>query len=83
MILIEKDARQPAILLAANDNPANRQRARHGQPFPQATMEVKLQRPAGSGNAVNPAFIGRLQDYAPKRASALTDSQIPELKHAS
>ncbi len=31
MTLIEKDARQPAIMLAANDNnPANAERARHG-----------------------------------------------------
>jgi hypothetical protein len=42
MTLIGKDARQPALKLAANNNnPANAERARHAQPFPQLAREVK------------------------------------------
>jgi hypothetical protein len=42
MTLIGKDARQPALKLAANNNnPANAGQARHQQSFSQPVMEVK------------------------------------------
>jgi hypothetical protein len=42
MTLLEKDARQPATVLAANNNnPANAERARHRSSFPQPVTEVK------------------------------------------
>jgi hypothetical protein len=41
---IEKDTRQPARVLAANNNPAKAERARHGATFPasDAGSQAKL-----------------------------------------
>jgi hypothetical protein len=60
--LFEKDARQPATVLAANNNPANAERTRH-----RTFLFRKPERKSSgglpvSGESVNPTFIAQPQD---------------------
>jgi hypothetical protein len=64
MTLVEKCARQPAILLAANsNNPAKAEQARHEGTFLALPGGSQVQRFLESPHrSVNPAFIAPLQD---------------------